>query len=463
MTHVANIFEESLYCPWYRDNDVPNIRKTEKIHYTDKFYPESPYFRRQNNGYVCTRMLSTHVFSGKDSRLLLPSNLSKLIRLALVGCLSSLLGSVSAQVTPRHEQSSSLATEAKTSRVSNLLIQLEIENGGMLYKNQQVRDDLGEIYYNGLNLRIGWQTEQGKDVHHQLFNYPIYGIGLYSSTFRKEAIGTPNALYGFVAIPIKPGRFRRWDFNYRISLGLASNFEPYDEENNPFNTLLGTHRNVFIDLGLQANYRMANHLQIGAGFAFHHFSNGAIRKPNTGINLVPLTVALTYQPVPKRFDFDKDSIPPLQENNEFDVSIATGIKQFSYRGDRYIKSTLGVFWNRPVSYKWRLGFGANVFYSQSGGDPRQAGSNAATFGALFSGGPAFNIDHFLTSRLYLNGNVGCYVHRNRFNGESDPVFLRMGVRYRILNEAYMGVSIKAHKAAADFVEWTVGYTFIQPK
>ncbi len=408
-------------------------------------------------------MSPIHVFFGSDRRCPPFIDLRKLVGAALLGSLAILPGFGLGQVVPRHVAYGKVTTEPKTARLSNVVIQLEMENGGMLYKNQQVKDDLGEVYYNGLNLRVGWQTERSNDIHHQVFNYPIYGIGLYSSTFRKAAIGTPNALYGFVAIPIKPGRFRRWDFNYRISLGLASNFEPYDEENNPFNTLLGTHRNVFIDLGLQGNYRLTERLQLGAGFAFHHFSNGAIRKPNTGINLVPLTVALTYRPLPKRFDFGKDSIPHLEERNHLDVHIAAGVKQFSYRGDRYAKTTLGVFWNRPVSHKWRLGFGANVFYSQSGADPLQANEKASTFGALFSGGPAFNIDHFLTSKLYLNGNVGCYVHRNRFNGESDPVFLRMGVRYRVLDDAYMGVSIKAHKAVADFVEWTVGYTFIQPK
>lgn len=370
------------------------------------------------------------------------------------------------QVVPRYHRLDSLngiATELPNKRWSNLVLQLEIENGGMLYKNNRIKEELGEVYYNGVNLKIGWQTERGPDPYHQLFNYPIYGIGLYSSTFRKAAIGTPNALYGFVAIPIKPDRFSRWDFNYRISLGLASNFEPYDEENNPFNTLLGTHRNVFIDLGLQANYKLSNHLQLGTGFAFHHFSNGAIRKPNSGINLIPLTVALTYIPYPKRFDFGKDSIPPLEDTDKFDISYAGGVKQLQQGGKRYFKSTLGLFWSRPVRYKWQLGLGANLFYSAAGNDAESAGGQAGSFRALFSGGPAINIDHLLTSRLYMNGNIGWYIHRNKFNGETDPIFLRIGVRYRFWKNAYSGISIKAHKAVADYVEWTMGYTLSRRK
>lgn len=367
-----------------------------------------------------------------------------------------------AQIVPRNYLARPEMSERPASRLSRFVFQLEVENGGMLYKNGQVREELGEVYYNGVNLKIGWQTERGSDVYHQLYNYPIYGIGLYSSTFRKAAIGTPNALYGFVAIPIKPGRLSRWDFNYRISLGLASNFEPYNEENNPFNTLLGTHRNVFIDLGLQANYRLSERLQIGVGTAFHHFSNGAIRKPNTGINLLPLTVAVTYRPVSRTFDFGIDSVPPVESTNLFDIYYAMGIKQLEQGDRQYIKSTLGIFWSRPLAYKWRLGFGANLFYSESGQDPQKAGKRAGNLSGIVSGGPAFNIDHLLTSQLYLNGNIGCYLHRNRFNGETDPVFLRMGVRYRVIEQAYLGVSIKAHKGVADYVEWTLGYTLRRP-
>jgi len=117
-----------------------------------------------------------------------------------------------------------------------------------------------------------------------------------------------------------------------------------------------------------------------------------------------------------------------------------------------------LFWTKFAGYKWRLGLGANVFYSASGNDVAVATEKAGSFGALFSGGPAFYIDHLLTSRLYLNGNVGYYLHRNRFNRETGPVFLRIGARYDVWKNIFAGVSIKAHAGKADFIEWTTGYT-----
>ena len=111
-----------------------------------------------------------------------------------------------------------------------------------------------------------------------------------------------------------------------------------------------------------------------------------------------------------------------------------------------------------MGYKWRLGLGGDIFYSASGRSTTLAGDEANNFGALFSGGPAIYIDHVLTSKLYLNGNVGWYLHRNQFNGEINPIYLRAGIRYKVLGNAYTGVSIKAHTGKADFVEWTMGYT-----
>ena len=128
--------------------------------------------------------------------------------------------SLQAQVWPRGQLDTPYL---QVSKKKQLIVQLDVENGGMMTPDRKIAQSLGDVYYNGVNLRVGWQTDRDGEAYHQLYNYPIYGLGVYASTFRKAEIGTPTALYGFVSVPVVPGRFRRWDFNYRISLGLASN------------------------------------------------------------------------------------------------------------------------------------------------------------------------------------------------------------------------------------------------
>lgn len=366
---------------------------------------------------------------------------------------------INAQIHPRYALASDTSLLQNRDTRRHLVIQLEHENGGILAGNERAKESLHDAYYNALNLKVGWQTRKGGDPYHQLYNYPVYGIGLYSSTFGLAHVGDPYAVYGFVSVPVNPRVNKRWSFSYRISLGLSGRFNPYNEEDNPFNLIIGTKNNVFIDFGGQANYALNRHFLLGVGLAFHHFSNGALRLPNTGINLLPLTASVTYIPNANNFDFSKDYMGPNPKKDQLHFSYAFGIKQLDMDNDRqYFKSTLGVFWSRFIGYKWRLGLGGNVFYSASGNDSFVTEDEKGSFGALFSGGPAFYIDHLLTSRLYLNGNVGYYLHRNRFNGETKPIFLRIGARYHVYKDFFAGVSIKAHQGKADFIEWTTGYT-----
>ncbi len=345
-----------------------------------------------------------------------------------------------------------------TTAKSSLFVQVEWENGGMISNNQDVRRDFADVYYSGVNLRVGWQTKPGGDPYNKLYNYPVYGLGLYSSTFRKPEIGTPYALYGFFMSPIKPKELSRWAFSYRIGLGLAFNFQPYDAVDNPLNTMLGTSRNVYIDLGLQAAYRIGKNFEVGAGLSFHHFSNGAYRLPNKGINLLPLGLTVTYKPSNTPVMKGDSLTKPKIKRDMLHISVAGGLKQVDKESPKqYSKNTISVYWSRAAGYKWRLGFGGDLFYSDSGSAEEVAGEKSGKLASLFSGGPAFYVDHILLRRLYVNGSIGYYLHRNSFNGEINPVFLRIGVRSKIYKELFTGVSIKAHMGKADYVEWSLGY------
>ncbi|WP_051664184.1 acyloxyacyl hydrolase [Dyadobacter crusticola] len=382
------------------------------------------------------------------------------IEIFLFGFLLLITSPAFSQITPRYGQLLYDSLPDYTGKRKSLpQFQLDLENGGMILPNKKAAEDFGDVYYVGLNLRVGWQTHPEKDTYHRIYRYPIYGIGLYSSTFSKPEIGTPFAVYGFVAIPILSGVAKRWDFNYRISLGLASNFKAYDEFANPNNLMIGSHRTVYIDLGAMANYRLGDRYQIGFGLAYHHFSNGALKLPNAGINLIPLTVSLTYNP--------KRAFPLYGRPNvhtdaviQYHLQYAGGLKQFSLTNtNRYFKSTLSFFKSYPLGYKWRIGGGFDAFYSDAGRHVEIAGENAGKWTSVLSGGPAFYIDHVLTQKLYINGNVGLYVNRNEFNDEKKPFYLRIGARYKVYQNTYTGVSIKAHMGNADFIEWTVGHSW----
>lgn len=341
-----------------------------------------------------------------------------------------------------------------------LIIELEVENGGILASREVKQTAFQQAYYNGVNLKVGWKIQHSNDQYFKLYNNPIYGIGLYSSTFNTDIIGSPYALYGFMQSPFGNLENERWGFDYRIGLGISGNFRPYDEETNPLNIVIGARNNVFIDLGIRAQYKFNNHWRAGAGLAFHHFSNGAMRLPNKGVNLIPVTASITYQPYGETTLPDKSHIEPYSDNIMYHINYGMGWKQLERDIDRrFLKMTVSTYASKHVSHKWRMGAGVDIFYSESGNNDEIAGDKSGRLSSKLSYGPSYYLVHVLTRDLVLNGNVGYYLHKQYFNGEITRIFLRAGARYYVYKNINAGVSIKAHKGKADFIEWTMGYTF----
>lgn len=354
--------------------------------------------------------------------------------------------------------------QAETSDIkkekNSLIIEAEVENGGILAFGDLKTTTFADAYYNGVNVKVGWKINSSRGEYFKLYNNPIYGIGYYSSTFHKDIIGSPYALYGFVQTPFGDINNKRWAFDYRIGLGLSGNFKPFDEDNNPLNIVIGTKNNVYIDFGIRSQYKINNKLRAGLGLAFHHFSNGSLQLPNKGINLIPLTASITYQPDGKRYLKDTSFVAPYPKKWLYHLNYGFGFKQLAREQERrFFKSTISFYASTFVSHKWRMGGGADLFYSESGNNEEIAQDRSGKLGSKLSGGPAFYLVHVLNDRLVLNGNIGYYIHNQRFNGEVSRIFLRAGVRYYVYKDLNAGVSIKAHQGQADFIEWTLGYTF----
>ncbi|MFD2556927.1 acyloxyacyl hydrolase [Sphingobacterium tabacisoli] len=343
---------------------------------------------------------------------------------------------------------------------NSLILEAEIENGGILATGELKNTTFKDAYYNGFNLKVGWKINSKSDQYFKLYNNPIYGIGFYTSTFNNDIVGSPYALYGFVQTPFGNIDNEKWSFDYRIGLGLSGNFKPYDEDTNPLNLAIATKNNVYIDFGIRSQYKLSSKFKAGVGLAFHHFSNGALKLPNKGVNLFPLTASITYQPDGRTYKKDTTSLEPYPKKILYHINVGAGLKQVARDKERrYFKSTFSLYASRHVSHKWRIGGGMDLFYSDSGNDEEIAEDKTGKLSAKLSGGPAFYLVHVLNKDLVLNGNVGYYIHNQYFNGEIRRVFLRAGFRYYVYKNINAGISIKAHMGKADFIESTLGYTF----
>lgn len=336
---------------------------------------------------------------------------------------------------------------------------LTFEQGAMLGNGSTTGDQLvNSVYYNGIDLHFGFIKNNDADVYNIVYRRPTMGIGWYTSTFQNASIGEPNALYYYFDIPVLGSTNERWTLSYLGAFGLSYNFNPYDEINNPQDVFIGSYRNCYVNLACRVNYRLNSKWLAKASLGFKHFSNGSFHLPNSGINLIPFALGVSYKPSEFRPFLGRKTaaaLPEFIKHNQFNVALGFGSKNYEVGDPNYFKMMVGVNWLKAIGYKYRAGLGMDLFYSAGVGERSDKEANASNSLAYAVVG---SWEWVLSNHFYVPVGFGVYLHHNEMNGEEQPYYERVGVRYRLNNHLSAGVTIKAHAGVADFFEWTLGYS-----
>lgn len=337
-------------------------------------------------------------------------------------------------------------------------LNLNIENGAVISNGSSFADELANSnYYNGIDLRLGFRKTNRYDTYSTFYRRPTLGVGYYSSTFNNPKVGTPTALYFFLDMPFKFAEDKNLAFSYSAAFGLSYNFSPYDSINNPTNLLIGSYKNCYVDLGFSAHYRLSDRWSLNGKIGFKHFSNGSFKKPNSGLNLVPIALGATYKLTDEPIYEYKTPLPKYIHHNLFNVSMTFGSKNYEIGEPNYLKMGWGLNYLRQVSYSHRIGAGLDVFYSSHANLRTESGE--AGFAESVSFALVASWEWLITERLYAPMGIGLYMHHNPANDEKQVYYERVGLRYRITDHIAAGLTIKAHGGSADIFEWTIAYTF----
>ncbi len=122
--------------------------------------------------------------------------------------------------------------------------------------------------------------------------YQGIGVGYYDFG-SKEELGNPTAIYLYQGARI--ARITsRLSLNYEWNFGLSFGWKPYDQYENPNNTVIGSKANAYLNAGVQLNWMVMRQVDLIAGVSATHFSNGNTKFPNTGLNTIGLKVGVIY-------------------------------------------------------------------------------------------------------------------------------------------------------------------------
>ncbi len=128
--------------------------------------------------------------------------------------------------------------------------------------------------YQGSFGRKEWQT---------LYNYPYIGFTFYHSSLGNfEELGEAYALYPFINYPLLRGETSQ--LTLKLGVGAAYLTRCFDHLENPYNFSIGSHFNAAVNLSFEFRQEITPRLMAVASFGLTHFSNGATKSPNYGLN-----------------------------------------------------------------------------------------------------------------------------------------------------------------------------------
>ena len=215
---------------------------------------------------------------------------------------------------------------------------------------------------------------------------------------------------------------------------------------------------VLLNAGI--NCRITEKLNLRLAGSFNHISNGGIKNPNTGINYPTLSLGVDYRinPLPFEYRIKDKSLQLIPYKGRLDICLF-GTGKTDIKGhERYPVIGLLTSYTRVVG---RIsGIMGGMEFVADYADRHEMERNSLNTGSQI-------VDHkyvaallghdLLLGRFTFQIQMGAYLY-SPFK-RKDPVFQRYTLSFYTFRSVYTGISLKAHRYVADFLDVRLGYSF----
>jgi hypothetical protein len=349
----------------------------------------------------------------------------------------------------------SLVTLAQKDTVRNPMVIGLHGHGGILFKHSSALGDVKQSYPWGLTADIAWHLT-GEKAYAFCSCYPKVGFTVnYFNLNNPTVLGNAYTLVAYV----EPVFFlpRKFNLSFRFGLvGAAFMDRPYDENTNPTNVAYSTYFAFPLMLNLGFNYRITPQWNIKVAANYNHISNGGIKNPNKGLNYPTLSIGIDHTlGYPEMDRTGRLRRPPPEKKNKVVLEMGNGFK--NARPDN--PAQFWVFNVSTIYSRWlhRSSAVAAGFTWES--------DNARKMEILRWKGAgtdhnrlSFMVGHeFWLGRVRFGQYIGAYVYD--MYKVNDPVYHRHSLTININKYLYAGVSLKAHRQVADYLDLRIGSNF----
>ncbi len=355
--------------------------------------------------------------------------------------------------------------------------------------------------FNYPNLTIGLRYDNYHNVSTHRNADPAWG--LLEHVDYDSYMSDMFTLYGKFERPLL--RTKHWLVDYQLGTGIGYCSKAYNKTDCIDNELIGSHLNIFFTAGVTATYRVAKDWGITTGIEFAHHSNGALARPNKGVNTLAPLLGVTYCPY-----YEEQLKKPLDQSQSqgqspsasrhrrkphwyCNIDLGIGGKtlledwlytQFStppgnpdYRTEKfstYLVAALSAHAMYRYQRRWASGLGIDLFHGSYANREARIDELLGYTGSKHSPWSiGFSAHHeVFFGRLSVPMSLGYYLFHDlgrKIKQNEKKYYERIGVRYRPFGKKQeqaegwksftsgiaFGFNINAHATKADYTEFLI--------
>ena len=340
----------------------------------------------------------------------------------------------------------------------------------------------------GFNLGFELPSSQQRPWQ-QYLNNSTAGVGITYMDMGDKVMGHTVSIYPYIVLNCL--RREHVELGIKLAAGLGYCTESYwtntldtDTDDPTANYTFGSNLNAYLTGGLNFNFPINRNIALNAELGFAHMSNGRIKEPNKGANILYGGIGAIATVNPEK---EKEPIrfPSLPYRWSLNITGAVGSQNADMADEKnFFISTFhaGAIYN--VTNWYGVGLGADVFFNDAIGaesnrglfrtditykqrDKIRAGvslNNELQFGrvtamvdwGIYLYNPArhcYNSDH----PIYGYGKRPLFYKGEGAGSDEAWNYIRFGVKCRVWDNLYVQALAKTHYHIAEMIEFGVGY------
>ena len=346
----------------------------------------------------------------------------------------------------------------------NYEIEARMHYGYMYFQNDEYHSALGRYSRHTPSYEVSLHRNTfGEHRWEVLHNYPSIGLTFYYSGFGNDSIsaelGKVFALYPFINFPITPGTNSRLTFKLGVGIGYLTN--KFDPKENFHNYAIGSHVNAAVNLSFEYRQRIIDRLHWVTSFGLTHFSNGATRSPNMGINIFSMATGFSWHLAspkeyidrrlrPKNYLFEFDGKQRFATDYQYTVGIKDLSQQYGTHQYFFVHDVAANFMFQ-ITERDRIGLGVELVYDNSDKITKPDWNLYLKPGLLLA-------YEMLLDRVSFMFNAGL---RNNVPLNSDEFGLlfyqKVAARYYFTDNLFATLAFTTYDIKADFISFGIGY------